>query len=305
MANAMLLELGQEQIATFCGELGHAIAAHDEWVHQFHVALVTVKKIPMHYIEKNSHATSSFGIWLEQNREFVDKNDDLKVIENIHLLMHEEAKKLSYLYNNEEPIEVKDYNAFIEHKVLLEQIIHDLEDSLRFAGTMFDPLTNVFNRQAMNPLLKQEQARINRQGHQSSVAMVDLDYFKSVNDTYGHLAGDRVLRTSAEFFKGHIRSHDSIFRYGGEEFLICIPYASPDAACELMDRIRDSLSKFPVRIDADRVIHVTASIGIAELTADEAIEGCISRADQALYAAKESGRNRVVHAGSLDVSVSS
>ena len=299
MPNAKLLELGREEIVTLCGELKHAIAVHNEWVHQFHVALVTVKKIPGHYTEKNSHKASTFGIWLEQNRDFVDKNDDLKEIEKIHLLMHEEASKLSYLYNNKKPIEVEDYNAFIEHKVLLEQIIHELENSLMLAGTMFDPLTDVFNRQALKPLIKQEQSRMKRKGHQCSVVMVDLDYFKLVNDTYGHLAGDRVLRIGAGFIKNHIRSYDSIFRYGGEEFLICIPYSSPGDACKFMDRIREGLSELPIRIDADRVIHVTASIGIAALTEDEKVEECISRADQALYAAKEGGRNRVVHADSL------
>ncbi len=299
MSSKALLELSQEEVAFLCAELEHAIGMHNEWVHQFHVALVTVKRIPDHYIEKDSHFTCTLGGWLERNKGFVERNDDLKEIEKIHHLMHEEACRLSYLYNNEEPIKVGEYDAFIEHKALLEKIIHKLEDSLKLAKTMFDPLTGVFTREALSPLLNHELARMRRQGHESSMAIFDLDYFKSVNDTHGHLVGDRVLRASSEFLKGQMRPYDSIFRYGGEEFLICLSDTSGFDAYKIIDDLRHGLSELPISIDVDTEIYITASAGLADITVGLMVEENISRADQALYAAKKNGQNSVVHYKSL------
>jgi diguanylate cyclase (GGDEF)-like protein len=289
-----LLELTRDEIAELCRALEGAIAAHSEWNQIFHRSLVTVQEIPPHYFEEHSYLSCKFGQWLTKNSEFIERNNELKAIEQIHRVMHQEACKLSHLYRQNKPIQVEEYDAFLLHRTQLTKRIRDMEASLRLAGTMFDSLTGAFTRHAMMPILTQEVSRIKRLKHDSCVVMVDLDHFKKINDTHGHLGGDKVLKACGEFLKEHIRPYDSLFRYGGEEFLICVQNCDCDTALATMERVKESLSELPIHIGIDQEIFVTASIGVASLSKSGSIEEAISRADQALYAAKRAGRNRVI-----------
>lgn len=161
------------------------------------------------------------------------------------------------------------------------------------ASSELDNLTGIQNRTAMHRALETEQARHQRTGAPVSVALVDLDHFKAVNDTYGHSAGDQVLRAAAGRLAGAIRTYDQVFRYGGEEFLVLLPNTELETARTAMDRLRTALSDAPIHVDDNTDISVTASFGVAQLTDEEAIEDVLERADAALYRAKESGRNRV------------
>lgn len=164
-----------------------------------------------------------------------------------------------------------------------------------------DVLTGWNNRRYLGVRLVEELARAKRDGSQLVCLMLDIDHFKRVNDTWGHAAGDAVLRELAQRIESEVRASDVAARYGGEEFIVLLPATESKAASLLAERIRNSVSASPVDIPHDKTVNVTVSIGIAEVSpspGDNDLktlgDSLIARADVALYAAKSAGRDRVV-----------
>ena len=155
-----------------------------------------------------------------------------------------------------------------------------------------DALTNLNNRRQFEVRLKQEIATTKRQKNPLCAMMVDIDFFKKVNDAYGHASGDAVLRTVASIIKEHLRESDIPSRYGGEEFAVLLPYTHIEEAKIVGERLRKAVETTPIPIDKKN-INVTISMGLAEFSPQETGEDLFKRADSALYEAKESGRNRV------------
>ena len=155
-----------------------------------------------------------------------------------------------------------------------------------------DELTGVYNRRHLMELLEHEHHRISRGGAHFSVAMLDIDYFKSVNDTHGHLTGDEVLKSVSDIIRKSLRSADFCGRYGGEEFLLVMTQTNINGALLCAERIRSNIEqgRFP-NLGPD--FRVTVSLGVTEFAGKEDIPTMIGRADKALYRAKETGRNRV------------
>lgn len=178
---------------------------------------------------------------------------------------------------------------------LHEQIgkIHDLQEKLREQANR-DSLTGLFNRRYLEGTLERELARCKREGAPLSMLILDIDHFKLVNDTYGHQAGDEVLRVFARLLSEHARAEDIVCRYGGEEFLLVLPKMPLAIARERADQLLAMVQQTTVRFEQLH-IRITTSIGIAvtpqhAVTADDLIR-CT---DQALYQAKDTGRNRVI-----------
>ena len=155
-----------------------------------------------------------------------------------------------------------------------------------------DALTNLNNRRQFEIRLSQEIAEAKRQGNPLCAMMIDIDFFKKVNDTYGHASGDEVLRKTASVIKELLRESDIPSRYGGEEFAVLLPYTHIDEAQIVGERLRKAVEASPINVD-NKTINVTISMGLAEFRIDENGEELFQRADKALYEAKESGRNRV------------
>ena len=155
-----------------------------------------------------------------------------------------------------------------------------------------DALTNLNNRRQFETRLKQEIAITKRQNNPLCAMMIDIDFFKKVNDTYGHASGDEVLRTVASVIKAQLRESDIPARYGGEEFAVLLPYTHIDEAKIVGERLRKAVEETTVQLD-DLTINVTISMGLAEFTQEETGEELFARADKALYEAKDGGRNRV------------
>ncbi len=157
-----------------------------------------------------------------------------------------------------------------------------------------DALTGIWNRKAIIEKLNLELTRTAREGGRMSVLMADLDHFKRINDTHGHLAGDSVLREVVNRLLKDMRPYDSIGRYGGEEFLILCPGCGSDGGSGVAERLRTLLSQEPI-VTSEGVFPVTMSFGVASVQEGNNVEadGVIKRADEALYRAKNSGRNRV------------
>jgi len=177
--------------------------------------------------------------------------------------------------------------------ISLEEKLVAVQEGLRIKAT-HDQLTGLWNHSAILDMLDQQMARANREGTPCSIAMADLDYFKKVNDTYGHMAGDAILRETAHRIESSVRPYDVVGRYGGEEFLIILPGCNGQKASSVAERIRREISNNPFSA-RDAVIPVTISLGVATTEAPSgaiASDALIHAADMALYKAKADGRNR-------------
>lgn len=156
-----------------------------------------------------------------------------------------------------------------------------------------DELTQLFNRRYLNASLQQKISETQRSNAPLSILMMDVDHFKNFNDTYGHPEGDKVLSSLSKLLIQVLRGEDIACRYGGEEFVTILHNADKNKAVDVAERIRSGFEKTPFNPNGDKIINVTISIGVAQLLSDENPEQFLSRADQALYEAKKSGRNRI------------
>lgn len=178
----------------------------------------------------------------------------------------------------------------------LESQTHQIADYLTEART--DGLTGLTNRKAFDQTLDELYANWQTKHQPFSLGLIDIDHFKKINDTYGHPAGDTVLKKVAETMRTEFRDAVCVARYGGEEFAI-LTLLPEDAAAENLDRLRSTISKMEFRHE-DVVIPVTISGGTARITVDDKIGKLVRRSDEALYAAKLDGRNRVyMHDGNI------
>ncbi len=162
------------------------------------------------------------------------------------------------------------------------------------AQATHDSLTGLWNRAAILDILQRELVRAKRKGTAVGVILADLDYFKQINDTFGHLAGDAVLREAAQRMNSAMRGYDVVGRYGGEEFLIVAPGCDADNVLRAAERLRECVSQQPMDTPEGLIGPVTLSLGVAASAglAEKETGLLLRTADKALYRAKDEGRNR-------------
>lgn len=182
---------------------------------------------------------------------------------------------------------------FDEHQSITgyKAILQDITDKKKVEElSLTDSLTKIYNRAKFNESLESEIYRAQRYGSKLSLIIVDADHFKSINDTFGHLAGDEVLKGIARILKENLRISDILARYGGEEFVILLPFTDTHTAQMIAQKLREKvrIENFP------HGKTVTCSFGVAELLSEDTEKTLFKRADQALYEAKNGGRDRVV-----------
>lgn len=195
------------------------------------------------------------------------------------------------------PYDLEELRARIGVGMRMLELQADLtkaRDALAFQAS-HDALTGLPNRRAVLEALEREVARAARDGSALSLAVCDLDHFKSVNDTFGHPAGDEVLVAFAREARTCLRAYDLLGRYGGEEFLLVAPGARPTVEDSVFERVCRAVAAGTVATNAGP-ISVTVSIGVAGLKGQGSVEALLAAADAALYRAKAEGRNRVVYA---------
>lgn len=158
----------------------------------------------------------------------------------------------------------------------------------------FDPLTGAYNRRQFFNLAKAEFSKAERGEQPLSVIMMDIDKFKSINDTYGHAAGDQALIEITRALKHVCRASDIVSRFGGEEFVICCPNAVLSGAHALAERLRKAIAAIAIQTDCGNKFSVTTSIGVTGRLSNDTLETMINRADGLLYQAKHNGRNQTV-----------
>jgi diguanylate cyclase (GGDEF)-like protein/PAS domain S-box-containing protein len=192
------------------------------------------------------------------------------------------------------PIELSVAMWRVEKETFFSGIVRDitkrkqLESEMHILATT-DSLTHVFNRIKYNELIKREIERSRRYDHPLSLIMFDIDHFKKVNDTYGHMVGDSVLCTLSQLVKINLRETDFLVRWGGEEFVIIAPETDLPKAVNLAERIRKATEDYQF----DQAGRITVSFGVAEFHKDDTEDVLIKKADDAMYMAKKKGKNRV------------
>ena len=210
-------------------------------------------------------------------------NQIVDVIDTFHV---DERNRRDEVYDRIEMLGAK----MIEMESEATELRNNLESQRLQA--MRDPLTELPNRQAYDEQVEKEFSRWKRHDRPLSMAIVDIDFFKKINDTLGHLRGDKVLKLVAREVQMNIRSEDFVARYGGEEFVILMPDTDEDAACLAIEKVRTAIERCPFNFAGERV-SITASFGVSAMKADDTAISCFDRVDKALYKAKDNGRNRV------------
>ena len=156
---------------------------------------------------------------------------------------------------------------------------------------LHDPLTELPNREAYNERASAEVQRWQRYGRPLTIAIFDIDHFKRINDTYGHQAGDRVIKVIGRSIAKRLREVDFFCRYGGEEFVALMPETDSATALTVLEKVRDAIAHAAFNYK-DQPMSITLSVGLTEFKTDDSLESAFERADQALYTAKSNGRNR-------------
>ncbi len=197
------------------------------------------------------------------------------------------------LCSRKKPFTMRETNLIEQ---LLSILIYPLRNALLYnqaiTQALKDPLTEICNRAAFDEAIEKEFSSYKRHQADFSLMIIDIDYFKKVNDTYGHIVGDKVLKLVAKVINETIRRSDEVYRYGGEEFVVILSNTKQGGARFIAERVRKEIEK--LIIPNNQKIQVTASIGIASSELIQNVTETLEYADKALYQAKEQGRNKVV-----------
>lgn len=272
--------------------------AHLEWLNDLAKA---VEFRNNKFSPQINHTLCTFGKWLhDSGKTIIQNNSKFKSISKQHENLHLMAKQIKNYITN------KDWNnhillTYLEKCEMLSLSLGTelalIDNTLINSKASKDPLTGALNRQRLNQLYM-NQLEISFATSESFVlAMCDFDYFKNINDTYGHMAGDKMLESFVTFVRKTLRNSDMIIRYGGEEFIFILPAIRAEKARIILNKIRMDFSEFSL-IYEDKEISTTLSIGMIEIDSDNEfyfrnLENAISIVDKKLYEAKNGGRNRV------------
>ncbi len=280
---------------TVLSKIDDAVADHMEWLQRWHRAVICGLPPDREVVSENAHFLCRFGGWYEINREcgLVDQ-PAIHSLDEAHREMHDCGRRLALNVADGHPVSPADYDLLVGKVDAFNDRARRICTAFRTALSDLDPLTGVYNRQAMLDVIERERERLVRTGTPCSIAIADLDYFKRINDSHGHVAGDQVLYAAASLCLSKLRPYDTVFRYGGEEFLICLPDTPEAAAQRVLERLRLGLEETPIELDSGERLSLTASFGLAEINGDVSLREIIERADMALYDAKRAGRNRIV-----------
>jgi diguanylate cyclase (GGDEF)-like protein len=265
----------------------------EDHIHYFRDFLISIEESKA--FNNISHENCDFGIWLkERGKEYINEVNLMKDLKHLHKDFHNLIEIAESYKKNKK---IKDLYFMILN---IQNIVIWIGNELLYLNTKFiklemsiDPLTGAFNRRSFEAIIQKLLEISQITNAPITLAMADLDYFKKINDTFGHLAGDEALKHFVNIIKRNLRKSDYVFRIGGEEFLILLPNIKLKDAVEVIERIRKDLEESPLHCDG-KEIKITASFGLAEVDKNKYINEIINETDEKLYKAKELGRNKVV-----------
>lgn len=286
-------ELAHADILARLHELDRAIALHAQWLARLNRQLICGGNASPDDIAGDAHLRCPLGYWLHgAEHERAKKDPGHAALEVAHQSMHEIARHLLNAQAASEPIPGADYDALVAVASRIRQLLRRKEQELTERLGAVDKLTGLWNRQAVHLRLAEEVERVQRSRQPCAVCFVDLDDFAKVNAAHGQLIGDAVLKAVAGFFTSHLRGYDTLFRLGGEEFLLCLPNIDLDQAGALINRLREKLAAHVFKVE-DRKIQFTASFGLVNLEPIFFVDETLERVERAQLIAKSEGGNRV------------
>ncbi|MBL0311535.1 MAG: diguanylate cyclase [Holophagaceae bacterium] len=287
-------EVNRDQLQAMVAQLKEALYGHQLW----HGVLVRTLACGLpgdkHDISDAANTECRFGQWYYSNApEKLRNHPGFIAIGEEHLRMHHLARLLLLSAQAGKPIAALDYDNFSNALERLRLEISALERELENSLFNHDALTGAITRFDILPTLRQQQELVRRHAQVCYIAMMDLDNFKAVNDLHGHPTGDLVLVAAVQYLIKHLRPYDKVFRYGGEEFLLCMPYTALAAGYDRIKSLGEGIAALEINIGEKEPVRITASFGLTLLDSDVPAGTSIDRADKALYAAKSAGRNCV------------
>lgn len=290
-----IANMPHDTMQALVAQLDQALYNHDQWCESIYGTLICRLAPDERDVASDAHRNCRFGQWLySTGKNGLQRHPGIAAVVTEHERLHGAAATMLIAAQNHTPITIADFDRFGSAVKRMRLEMLTLKQELEQALYNLDPLTGAANRIGMLTRLREQQEMVRRKVHPCSIAMLDLDLFKAVNDTYGHQVGDHVLATVVRYVAAHMRPYDRVFRYGGEEFLISMPDADAPAAMQIVERIRTELATILHEAPGHPPFHVTVSFGLALLDGEIPVEDAIDRADKALYAAKRAGRNRAL-----------
>lgn len=275
-------------------ELDRAAEETAHWLALFHRSAVCKTQPDPRLVVDGAHEATRFGRWYAERRgSGVFDQEAFQALEATHEALYNHVGILARRAWLDDKVPVVEYDALLAKIDAFKEQSRRLAKAFRAALSDLDPLTGVQTRGNMERDLRREQQRALRTSQPCCLTLVDIDYFKKVNDNHGHLVGDQVLAAVTRTLEDSLRPYDSIYRFGGEEFMVCLPDTGPEEARLVLERIRKKIGAMVVDIGDAETLSVTVSVGVAQLAPRRPIEEIIERADKALYVAKESGRDQV------------
>ena len=268
---------------------------HTDWLNRLHEYLICDKPLTKDVFQDNSHHHCELGKWYySQAPSLINEYEEFNDIEITHKLMHDYARKIATSHAKDSAIKLSDYRRFIDSQSVLMQQFYKLKEKMLCSVHSFDKLTGAIRRDAFIILSQKTHNEAERYQQSYSLVMIDIDHFKGINDKYGHMAGDLVIKELAKNIYSHIRNTDSLCRFGGDEFLLLLPKISIEEAEEVMNKIHILIEKLVIYKDDNQAISMTISSGMAQWKNGMSFDDVLDLADQNLYIAKEKGRNRTV-----------
>lgn len=280
-----------EEIDAVLVQLEQASYAHDGWHDALLRTMLCHEPPSKADLAEDAHRRCLFGQWYySPTTPKLKEHAGFLAIEEEHRAMHQMATQLLKHGVGGEEITPGEYDRFAGALKKMRLELMTLRQEFEDARRSLDPLTGAGNRKSMLIRLREQLALVQRGVHPAAIALMDLDRFKSINDTCGHPAGDKVLVALCQYLISNLRPYDKLFRYGGEEFLLCTPGVDAGRCLRMIERIRCGLAGEAFDTGAG-MAQVTASFGVTMLEPKVSVEQSIERADKALYAAKAAGRN--------------
>ncbi|MDA8128788.1 MAG: diguanylate cyclase [Betaproteobacteria bacterium] len=281
-------------------ELDAAVEAHMNWTRRI-VRCAVLRSTPGDdVLDPQAHTLCRFGGWFAANRGYFEMLDPdaTNRVDAMHRTMHDAIRSICEDVMGARPGCERDLDAFEASQSELLGLLARFKTLILARAVRLDPLTRLPGRYSIESdfALYQKEARRNRT--LLYLAIIDVDHFKPINDTYGHPVGDEVLRQLADTLKRTLREDEPLYRYGGEEFLWLLKCKSAPEARKSARRVLATVGSTPVQIDDGEILRLTVTLGLALAGEREDLASAIKRADMALYDGKRGGRNRYVIADS-------
>lgn len=288
-----MFRISQDEFRAIIQQLDMALRNHEEWFSSLNRQMLCRLPFDQRDLHEHAYRECLFGQWLyRHSHPALRDHPAFESIEKEHQRMHQLAARVLLAAQESGSAQPDDYDHFSNSLQRLRLEVQTLKRELETTYYNRDSLTGANTRVGMLTYLREQLELVRRGNQQLTISMIDLDHFKTLNDTHGHVVGDRVLAGVARFLLDNIRPYDRLYRYGGEEFLLSLSHTGAAEALTMIERLRNGIERHEIVTDGDERLHVTASFGLVEVTAGSSIEEAVHRADQALYQAKLLGRNQ-------------